>query len=144
MTDREPHTWTDDQVVRLMELAFESGQLHERVRIAAGIVELDEAWIANAQRLRVDLLQERIDHMQPHDPDWLTKSAERGRGYGATVLEIATHHDAITDWRQIHASVTESVWTRIWFDLCSDTQRQLQDLTPSAARGHLQLVREAA
>lgn len=82
MTDRQPRTWTDDEVAQLMELAFDTGRHHERDRIADETIALDTTWL-NAARARRDIvIAARIATFTPAEgtvETWMAANLERQR-----------------------------------------------------------------
>jgi len=68
-------------------------------------------------------------------PQWCRDAGERDRPHDAEVLEAGMKAQPITDWRDVHSSVTPTVWARIWGDLCDRTRRGIADLDPRRPAG---------
>jgi hypothetical protein len=158
-TDRQPRTWTDEEVAQLMELAywsghhqaFEAGRAHERNRIADAAADVDATWITDPVEGRYErLVAARIADMEANasTPErtarWLQRSVDAGRRHTERILATPTT-PLPDDWRAIRPMHTESEWERIWYDLSPITQADIADLAPASATGRiLSLMRSEA
>jgi hypothetical protein len=124
-------------VAELLELAFDSGRMHEAQRIGEAAADLDAAWRAHGQATREQRVADRAASMRSADPDWLGTSAAQLRERDRQQLEIGLRlrplgdDGSATGWRQIRPRLSDAVWLRIWYDLGVHTREQLDDLAPA-------------
>jgi hypothetical protein len=132
---RQRRIWTDEQVTQLMALAYASGALAERARIADRHEELDATW-RNAAVPYEDQVAARIATFTPAEGTveaWYQNLDARRREHDHALDLETAHTTPITSLREIHAGSTPSVWTRIWWEQTAATQAELSDLAPDGA-----------
>jgi len=134
--------WTDAEVSYLASLAWDAGRHYERHRIADAYAELEACWRPVGRKAYAERVAERVAEMERFDvAAWRAESRRNAEVRDRQAREIGGRlGPALRSWREVHASVSPTVWARIWGELDGRTRADLADLNPAAPRRRLEVA----